>query len=74
MKKQYECRRQLKMWIVLQLTDGSVHRAEDLANRYGVVLRTVYRAIQSLRDDGYDIKGSAGLGGGVRLSTRREAA
>lgn len=57
-----------------RLGAGETLRTADLADEFGVAQRTIHRAICELRDEGHDIKGSAGLGGGVRLSTKQEAA
>lgn len=57
-----------------RLGAGELLRCEDLADEFGVAQRTVYRAIRELRDEGHVIKGSAGLGGGIRLPTKQEAA
>ena len=44
------------------LRDGRLHRAQDLANRLGVSLRTVYRDMATLWASGVPLEGNRGLG------------
>lgn len=44
------------------LKDGALHRAEDLADRTGVSLRTIYRDMQTLANSGIAIEGERGTG------------
>lgn len=44
------------------LRDGRLHRAQDLANRLGVSLRTVYRDMDTLMASGVPLEGNRGLG------------
>ncbi|MEM9343055.1 MAG: HTH domain-containing protein [Pseudomonadota bacterium] len=44
------------------LSDGARHRAGDLARRFGVSLRTIYRDMDRLRDAGLPIEGTRGSG------------
>lgn len=48
--------------ILIQLQSGKIVRAKDIADRFGISLRTVYRDIQSLEESGVPIIGEAGLG------------
>ncbi len=48
--------------ILIQLQAGKVVRAKDIAERFGISLRTVYRDIQSLEESGVPIIGEAGVG------------
>jgi predicted DNA-binding transcriptional regulator YafY len=41
--------------------------AQELANRFGVTLRTIYRDLESLQDAGMPIKADRGRGGGYAL-------
>jgi len=52
------------------LGDGQVWSGQRLAERSGLSLRTVRRAIASLRDDGVVIDTDVGRGGGMRLGPR----
>ena len=44
------------------LRDGRFHRAEDIAGRIGVSLRTVYRDMHTLAASGIPVEGLRGLG------------
>ena len=44
------------------LRDGRLHRAQDLADRLGVSVRTVYRDMDTLMASGVPIEGERGLG------------
>ena len=44
------------------LRDGRLHRAEDIATRIGVSLRTVYRDMHTLDASGIPVEGMRGLG------------
>ena len=44
------------------LRDGRLHRAQDLADRLGVSLRTVYRDMDTLMASGVPLEGNRGLG------------
>ena len=48
--------------LILILRDGRLHRAEDLARRLGVSLRTIYRDMDTLIASGVPIAGERGLG------------
>ena len=48
--------------ILVQLQSRSVVRAADLASRFGVSVRTIYRDIRTLEQAGVPICGDAGLG------------
>jgi predicted DNA-binding transcriptional regulator YafY len=43
--------------------------AQQLADRFGVTLRTIYRDLESLQDAGMPIKADRGRGGGYALDT-----
>ncbi|MET0636717.1 MAG: YafY family protein [Chitinophagaceae bacterium] len=68
--------------ILTQLQTSRVLKAQDLANRFKVSLRTIYRDIRSLEEAGVPVSGEAGVGyslmEGYRLPpvmfTRDEAA
>lgn len=45
-----------------RLKDGSLHRAEDLAQDLGVSIRTIYRDMDTLIDSGVPVIGERGLG------------
>jgi predicted DNA-binding transcriptional regulator YafY len=68
--------------ILIQLQSKQTVRAQDLAERFGVSLRTIYRDIRSLEASGVPLYGEAGLGyslvDGYKLPpvmfTREEAA
>lgn len=67
--------------ILIQLQSKKVVKAQDLANRFNISLRTVYRDIRSLEEAGVPLFGEAGIGysivDGYRLPpimfTREEA-
>ena len=44
------------------LRDGRLHRAQDLAERLRVSVRTVYRDIETLRGSGIPVEGARGTG------------
>ncbi len=44
------------------LRDGRLHRAQDLADRLGISLRTVYRDMDTLIASGVPLEGARGLG------------
>jgi len=44
------------------LRDGKLHRAQELADRLGVSLRTIYRDMDTLIDSGVPVMGERGLG------------
>jgi predicted DNA-binding transcriptional regulator YafY len=44
------------------LRDGRLHRAQDIADRLGVSLRTVYRDMETLSTSGVPIEGERGRG------------
>ncbi len=48
--------------LLLILRDGRLHRAQDMADRLGVSLRTVYRDMDTLIASGVPIAGERGLG------------
>lgn len=48
--------------IFIHLQSGRIVRAQDLANRFEVSLRTIYRDIRSLELAGVPISGEAGIG------------
>ncbi len=48
--------------ILIQLQSKRVVRAQELADRFGVSLRTIYRDIRSLEASGVPIRGEAGSG------------
>ncbi|RYY58593.1 MAG: YafY family transcriptional regulator [Chitinophagaceae bacterium] len=68
--------------ILTQLQSSRVMKAQDLADRFQVSLRTIYRDIRSLEEAGVPVSGEAGVGyslmDGYRLPpvmfTREEAA
>ena len=45
-----------------KLSDGERHKAGDLAQRFGVSLRTLYRDMDRLRDAGLPVEGTRGRG------------
>jgi predicted DNA-binding transcriptional regulator YafY len=67
--------------ILIQLQSKKIVKAQDLANRFDISLRTVYRDIRSLEEAGVPLFGEAGIGyslvDGYRLPpitfTREEA-
>lgn len=48
--------------ILIQLQTKKVVKAQDLATRFGISLRTVYRDIRSLEEAGVPLFGEAGIG------------
>lgn len=48
--------------ILIQLQSRKTTKAQDLAGRFGVSLRTIYRDIRSLEAAGVPVSGEAGLG------------
>lgn len=48
--------------ILIQLQSKKVLKAQDLATRFGISLRTVYRDIRSLEEAGVPLYGEAGVG------------
>jgi predicted DNA-binding transcriptional regulator YafY len=48
--------------IIIQLQSRKIIRAQDIADRYAISLRTVYRDIRSLEESGIPIIGEAGVG------------
>ena len=48
--------------ILIQLQSKKVVKAQDLAHRFGISLRTVYRDIRSLEEAGVPVYGEAGIG------------
>lgn len=48
--------------ILIQLQSRRVVRAQDIADRFGISLRTVYRDIRTLEQAGVPIAGEAGVG------------
>ncbi len=48
--------------ILIQLQSRKVVKAQDLAERFGVSLRTIYRDIRSLEEAGIPLYGEAGVG------------
>jgi predicted DNA-binding transcriptional regulator YafY len=48
--------------ILIQLQSKKVVKAQDLADRFGISLRTVYRDIRSLEEAGVPLYGEAGVG------------
>jgi len=48
--------------MLIQLQSKKVVKAQDLASRFGISLRTVYRDIRSLEEAGVPIYGEAGIG------------
>lgn len=48
--------------ILIHLQSSRVVKAQDLADRFGVSLRTIYRDIRSLEASGVPISGEAGIG------------
>lgn len=48
--------------ILIQLQSKKVVKAQDLADRFGISLRTVYRDIRSLEEAGVPLYGEAGIG------------
>lgn len=48
--------------IIAILRDGHLHRAEDLASRLGVSVRTIYRDMDRLAASGVPVQGTRGTG------------
>lgn len=48
--------------LIQRLSDGNLHRAEDLAHHFNVSVRTIYRDMQRLMELGVDITGKSGTG------------
>jgi len=48
--------------ILIQLQSKKVVKAQDIATRFGISLRTVYRDIRSLEEAGIPLYGEAGIG------------
>jgi predicted DNA-binding transcriptional regulator YafY len=48
--------------ILIQLQSRKIVKAQDLANRFGISLRTVYRDIRTLEEAGVPLYGEAGVG------------
>lgn len=53
-----------------RLADGQAHVLQALAAESGVSLRTLARDVAVLREQGWDIEGSSGRGGGIRIANR----
>jgi predicted DNA-binding transcriptional regulator YafY len=48
--------------LIAALRDGRLHRAEDLARRLGVSVRTIYRDMETLQASGIPVAGERGMG------------
>ena len=48
--------------ILIQLQTRRVVKAQDIADRFGISLRTVYRDVKSLEEAGIPVIGEAGVG------------
>ena len=48
--------------LIQTLRDGRLHRAQDLARRHDVSLRTIYRDMETLMASGVPVQGEKGLG------------
>lgn len=48
--------------ILIQLQSAKVVKAQDIADRFGISLRTVYRDIRTLEEAGIPLMGEAGVG------------
>ncbi|SFQ94869.1 helix-turn-helix transcriptional regulator [Poseidonocella sedimentorum] len=48
--------------LIAILRDGRLHRAEDMARKLGVSMRTIYRDMETLAASGVPIEGERGLG------------
>jgi predicted DNA-binding transcriptional regulator YafY len=48
--------------LIDRLRDGQVHRAEDLARRFGISTRTIYRDMDKLSASGLPVAGTRGEG------------
>ncbi|MGR3491444.1 MAG: helix-turn-helix transcriptional regulator [Shimia sp.] len=56
-------RRQDRLIALIQLLkDGRLHRGQDIAERLGVSLRTVYRDMETLAASGVPVEGERGIG------------
>lgn len=55
--------------LVLDRLRGAPVTAHEVAEQLGTSVRTVYRDVDALREQGYTIAASAGHGGGLRLDT-----
>lgn len=56
-------RRSDRLFDLLQiLRDGRLHRAQDMAERLGVSVRTVYRDMETLQASGVPVEGARGVG------------
>lgn len=56
-------RRSDRLYEVIQiLRDGQLHRAQDMADRLGVSLRTLYRDMDTLATSGVPVQGERGVG------------
>ena len=56
-------RRTDRLFDILQiLRDGQLHRAQDIADRLGVSLRTIYRDMDTLAASGIPVGGERGVG------------
>jgi len=56
-----------RMRILHRLSDGHSHSSAELAAEQKVTVRTLWRDIATLREDGYPIIGQSGEGGGYIL-------
>ncbi|WP_306132389.1 helix-turn-helix transcriptional regulator [Roseivivax marinus] len=54
--------------LMTRLKDGHVHRAEDLARKTGVSLRTIYRDMEVLAASGVPVEGARGEGYSARAA------
>jgi len=48
--------------ILIQLQSRKIVKAQDIAERFGISLRTVYRDVKTLEEAGVPIIGEAGVG------------
>jgi predicted DNA-binding transcriptional regulator YafY len=48
--------------LVTALRDGRLHRAQDLAARLEVSVRTIYRDMETLQASGIPVEGERGVG------------
>ena len=48
--------------LMARLRDGRIHRAEDLAEAFGVSPRTIYRDMETLISSGVPVEGTRGAG------------
>lgn len=53
--------------LIQTLRDGRLHRAQDLADTFGVTARTIWRDIDALRETGLAIEGERGVGYILRM-------